>query len=200
MLKKSSPQPSDYLISYLLAASFDSVTLQTGIYGGGLDAGRRGTPTVVCVPRSLEDRIPKDHPLAAIRQMTDQALSALSPLFDQIYSEAAVPPSRRVSPARPSRPGALCHPFRAQALRAPGVSPAVSLVRGPRSERTVWHPTTFTQNRERLLAGDVAEAFFLEVRKQAEAGKLLSRSTSAWTHLGGSRCLAQELPAQAGTG
>jgi IS5 family transposase len=39
----------------------------------------------------------------------------------------------------------------------------------------VWHPTTFTQNRERLLSGEVAEAFFLEVRKQAEAGKLLSR-------------------------
>ena len=39
----------------------------------------------------------------------------------------------------------------------------------------VWHPTTFTKNRDRLLTTAVAEAFFRVIRSQAEAHKLLCR-------------------------
>ncbi|MCH8844873.1 MAG: IS5/IS1182 family transposase, partial [SAR324 cluster bacterium] len=35
---------------------------------------------------SLEERIPADHPLRAIRAMADRALRALSPLFDKLYA------------------------------------------------------------------------------------------------------------------
>lgn len=42
-------------------------------------------------------------------------------------------------------------------------------------DEPVWHPTTFTKNRDRLLTAEVAEAFFCAVRSQAEAHKLLSR-------------------------
>ncbi len=38
----------------------------------------------------------------------------------------------------------------------------------------VWHPTTFTKNRDRLLAGDVAVAFFDAVAAQARQAGLLS--------------------------
>ena len=38
----------------------------------------------------------------------------------------------------------------------------------------VWHPTSFTKNRDRVLTSRVAEAFFAAVLVQAEAGKLLS--------------------------
>ena len=38
----------------------------------------------------------------------------------------------------------------------------------------VWTPTTFTKNRERLLAGDVAQAFFAAVTAQAREAQLLS--------------------------
>ena len=38
----------------------------------------------------------------------------------------------------------------------------------------VWHPTTFTKNRDRLLAGDVAAAFFDAVQAHARAAGLLS--------------------------
>jgi transposase len=124
----------------------------------------------------LEERIPQDHPLRPIRQMTDQALSGLSPLFDQIYSEAgrpSIPPEYllrallvQVPYAIPSEPK-LCEHLQFNLLFRWFV--------GLDLNEPVWHPTTFTQNRERLLAGEVAEAFFLEVRKQAEAGKLLSR-------------------------
>jgi len=38
----------------------------------------------------------------------------------------------------------------------------------------VWDPSTFSKNRERLLACDIAGAFFRSVRSQAEAAKLLT--------------------------
>ena len=37
-----------------------------------------------------------------------------------------------------------------------------------------WVPTVFTKNRERLLAGDIAEAFFAQVRALADRRGLLS--------------------------
>ena len=124
----------------------------------------------------LEERISKDHPLRAIRKMTDQALSALSPLFSKIYSEAgrpSIPPEYllralliQVLYAIPSE-RKLCEHLEFNLLFRWFV--------GLDLNEPVWHPTTFTQNRERLLAGEVAEAFFLAVKKQAEAGKLLSR-------------------------
>lgn len=124
----------------------------------------------------LEDRIPAGHPLRAIRTMTDKALSGLSPLFDEIYSEAgrpSIPPEYllralllQVLYAIPSE-RKLCEHLEYHLLFRWFV--------GLDLNEPVWHPTTFTQNRERLLAGEVVEAFFLEVRKQADAGKLLSR-------------------------
>jgi Transposase domain (DUF772) len=38
----------------------------------------------------------------------------------------------------------------------------------------IWDPTVFTKNRERLLRGDIAPAFFERVRAQAEQRGLLS--------------------------
>jgi IS5 family transposase len=38
----------------------------------------------------------------------------------------------------------------------------------------VWTPTTFTKNRDRLLAGDIAAAFFEAVRLHADSERLLS--------------------------
>ena len=38
----------------------------------------------------------------------------------------------------------------------------------------VWVPTVFTKNRDRLLAGEVAEAFFALVLEQARKKRLLS--------------------------
>ena len=38
----------------------------------------------------------------------------------------------------------------------------------------VWAPTTFTKNRDRLLDGDIAQAFFEAVRLHADTGGLLS--------------------------
>ena len=39
---------------------------------------------------------------------------------------------------------------------------------------SIWDVTVFTKNRERLLDGDIAEAFFQAVLKQARERNLLS--------------------------
>ena len=42
---------------------------------------------------------------------------------------------------------------------------------------SVWDVTVFTKNRERLLDGDIAEAFFQAVLQQARERSLLSDRT-----------------------
>ena len=46
---------------------------------------------------ALEDRIPKDHPLRAIRALADRVLRGMSKQFDGLYSEVgrpSIPPER----------------------------------------------------------------------------------------------------------
>ena len=45
---------------------------------------------------------------------------------------------------------------------------------GLNMDETVWVPTVFTKNRDRLLQGDVAEKFFQLVLTQARVAGLLS--------------------------
>ena len=93
----------------------------------------------------LEERIPEDHPLRAIRKMTDQALSGLSPLFDHIYAQAgrpSIPPEYllralliQVLYAIPSE-RKLCEHLEFNLLFRWFV--------GLDLAEPVWHPTTFT--------------------------------------------------------
>src|SRR5215203_5120498 len=124
---------------------------------------------------SLEARVPVDHPLRAIRRITDRALEQLSSRFGTLY----------VTFGRPSIPPE-------QLLRALLLQ-AVYTIRSERQlmeqidynllfrwfvglgmDDAVWSPTTFSKNRDRLLAGDVAAAFFDAVLIHAETARLLS--------------------------
>ncbi len=124
---------------------------------------------------SPEDRIPADHPLRPIRQMTDAVLARLSPRFDRLYSDIG----------RPSVPPEQL--LRALLLRALYTVRSERLLMeqlqynllfrwfvGLSMDDAVWAPTVFSKNRDRLLAGDIAQAFFLEVRAVARAEVLLS--------------------------
>src|SRR6267142_5988594 len=123
----------------------------------------------------LEQRIPADHPLRPLQAMVDTILGELSPQFDQLYSKVG----------RPSIPPE--HLLRALLLQ---------VLYSVRSERPlmeqldynllfrwfvglamddrIWDATVFTKNRDRLLRGDIARAFFTQVRAQAEQQGLLS--------------------------
>lgn len=124
---------------------------------------------------SPEQRVPSDHPLRAVRRMTDEALRTLSGRFDQLYS----------SIGRPSIPPE--HLLRALLLQVLYSVRSERLLMeqlqynllfrwfvGLAMDDAVWAPTVFTKNRDRLLSGDVAEAFFAAVLEQARAARLLS--------------------------
>jgi transposase len=40
---------------------------------------------------SPEERVGKDHPLRSVREMTDEILGRMSPLFDAMYAEGGRP-------------------------------------------------------------------------------------------------------------
>jgi transposase len=125
---------------------------------------------------TLEDVVPDDHPLRAIRALVDVALEEMRPTLDLLYASAG----------RPSiAPEYLLRAQLAQILYAIGSERRLCeqlrynlLLRwfvGLPMDEPVWHPTTFTKNRDRLLTAEVAETFFSAIRVQAEARKLLSR-------------------------
>ena len=125
---------------------------------------------------SLEDRVPADHPLRAIRTMVDAALAEMSPQLAALYAQRG----------RPSiAPEVLLRAQLIQILYAiPSERRLVEhleynlLLRwfvGLPLDEAVFHATSFTKNRARLLTTEIAEAFFAAIREQAEAHELLSR-------------------------
>jgi transposase len=124
---------------------------------------------------SPEQRVPADQPLRAIRTLTDEALRSLSRRFAGLYSTTGRP---SIPPEQLLRALVLqvLYTVRSERLLMEELNYNL-LFRwfvGLNMDDPVWHPTTFTKNRDRLLAGDVAAAFFDAVRAQARAAGLLS--------------------------
>jgi len=124
---------------------------------------------------SPEQRVPADHPLRVVRQMTDEALRQLSPQFEAIYAKTGRP---SVPPEQLLRALVLqvLYTVRSERLLVEQLEYNL-LFRwfvGLGMDDAVWTPTTFTKNRDRLLAGDIARQFFDAVRTQAQARRLLS--------------------------
>ena len=124
---------------------------------------------------SLEQRVPQDHPLRAIRRITDQALERLSPRFGAMYvhfGRPSIPPERLL---RALLLQAL-YTIRSerQLMEQLDYNLLFRWFVGLGIDDPVWAPTTFTKNRDRLLDGDIAAAFFEAVRLQADTARLLS--------------------------
>src|SRR4051794_14101501 len=124
---------------------------------------------------SLEARVPADHPLRAIRHITDRALERLSPQFGRLYihfGRPSVPPEQ------------LLRALLLQALYT--IRSERQLIEqldynllfrwfvGLGIDDAVWSPTTFSKNRDRLLEGDIAAAFFAAVLIHADTARVLS--------------------------
>jgi transposase len=124
---------------------------------------------------SPEQRVRQDHPLRAIRRMTDQVLAALSPRFAKMYSDIGRP---SIPPEQLLRALLLqtLYTVRSERLLMEEIDYSV-LFRwfvGLGLDEPIWVPTTFTKNRDRLLASDIATAFFEAVLAQATTADLLS--------------------------
>ena len=124
---------------------------------------------------SPEHRVPADHPLRPIRKMTDAALERLSPQFDTMYAEMGRP---SIPPEHLLRAVLLqyLHSIRSERMLIEQLDYNL-LFRwfvGLGLDETIWDHSTFSKNRERLLRGDVATAFFDAVLAEARAHRLLS--------------------------
>lgn len=124
---------------------------------------------------SLEDRVPRDHPLRTVKKLVDGILLELSPRFDAMYARVGRP---SIPPEQLMRALLLqiFYSVRSERLLMEQLDYNL-LFRwfvGLGMDDAVWVPTTFTKNRDRLLSGEVAHAFFVAVRDEARRRKLLS--------------------------
>lgn len=124
---------------------------------------------------SVEDRIPADHPLRTIQTLVNPILVALSPRFQTMYSAMGRP---SIPPERLLRALLLQILFTIRSERQLMEQLNYNLLFrwfvGLNPDDAVWVPTVFTKNRDRLLEGNIAEAFLQEVLKAAEQRGLLS--------------------------
>ena len=124
---------------------------------------------------STEDRIPASHPLRQVRRLADQALDRLNPTFCQLYPEGG----------RPSiPPEQLLLALLLQAIY--GIRSERMLIEqldynllfrwfvGLNPDDPVWHPTTFTKNRDRLLNEELMAKFLELLLAAPEVKPLLS--------------------------
>ncbi len=124
---------------------------------------------------SPEQRIPADHPLRSSREMTDEVLRQLSPRFARLYAKTGRP---SIAPEKLLRALLLQVLYSVRSERLLMEQLEYNLLFrwfvGLSMDDPVWDVTVFTKNRERLLRGDVAEAFFQRVLELARAGQCLS--------------------------
>jgi len=124
---------------------------------------------------SPEQRVPADHPLRSIRQMTDRALAGLSRKFSAMYSATGRP---SIPPEKLLRALLLQVLYTVRSERLLMEQLEYNLLFrwfvGLNMDEPVWVPTVFSKNRERLLEGDIAEKFFGGVLQQAREADLLS--------------------------
>src|SRR3954453_17772417 len=124
---------------------------------------------------SPEQRVPADHPLRPIRRLTDTALTALSPRFALMYSDIGRP---SVAPERLLRALLLQVLYSIRSERQLMEQLDYNLLYrwfvGLNMDDPIWDVSVFTKNRQRLLDGEVAEAFFDAVLAQARHRELLS--------------------------
>ena len=122
-----------------------------------------------------EQRVRQDHPLRTIRRLTDEVLVTLSPRFDRMYSDIGRP---SIPPEQLLRALLLqsLYTVRSERLLMEEIDYSI-LFRwfvGLGMDEEIWSPTTFSKNRDRLLQGDIAAAFFDAVIDQARQADLLS--------------------------
>jgi transposase len=109
----------------------------------------------------LEDLVPAEHPLRAIRELANQQLKSLSRRFETAYSKVgrpSIPPEMLIKASllqalysiRSERQ--LCEQITYNFLYRWFV--------GLKPDDRVWDPTTFTQNRRRFAEHGLMQAFF----------------------------------------
>src|SRR6202035_5585520 len=124
---------------------------------------------------SPEQRVPSDHPLRAVRQITDTILAQLSQLFSKMYSDIG---RRSIPPEKLLRALLLQVLYTVRSERMLMEQLQYNLLFrwfvGLNMDEAVWDVTVYTKNRDRLLEADVAKEFFGLVVAEAKRLNLMS--------------------------
>jgi len=111
--------------------------------------------------------------------MTDEALRELKPRFSRLYAKTG---RRSIAPEKLLRALLLQVLYSVRSERMLMEQLDYSLLFrwfvGLNMDDPIWDVTVFTKNRQRLPAGDIAEAFFAAVLQQARQGICSPMSTS----------------------
>ena len=125
---------------------------------------------------SPEERVPLDHPLRIVRRMTDEALHGLTAQLQSLYSSVGRP---SIAPEKLLRALLLQVFFSVRSERMLMEQLNYNLLFrwfvGLSMDEPVWDATVFSKNRQRLIDGEIAQAFLGEVVEQARQMDLLSQ-------------------------
>jgi transposase len=141
----------------------------------------RGADTFTESPftmRRLEDFVPADHPLRAIRELVNEALVKMDGLFSKMY-EADIKGGRpSIAPEKLLRAMLLQVFYSVRSERQLMEQTHYNLLFrwfiGLAMDDAVWVPTVFSKNRERLIAHDAVIELFNLVLTTAEKNDWLS--------------------------
>src|SRR5271163_415651 len=123
----------------------------------------------------LETRVPKDHPLRAIREIANGALSDLSADFAALYAPIGRP---SIPPEKLLRASLLQAFYTIRSERQLMERLEFDLLFrwfvGLGIDDPVWNHSSFSKNRDRLLDGEIAAKFLAAVLAQPRVKRLLS--------------------------
>jgi transposase len=124
---------------------------------------------------SCEARVPADHPLRPIRAIVDEALEVLSPAFERLYAKIGRP---SIPPEKLLRALLLQAFFTIRSERQLMEQLDYNLLFrwfvGLAMDAPVWDASTYSKNRDRLIAGEVAARFVNAVLQGERVKALLS--------------------------
>jgi transposase len=124
---------------------------------------------------SPESRIPQDHPLRPIKAMVNKVLQELSAQFSKMYSSTGRP---SIAPEKLLKALLLqvLYSIRSERLLVEQLDYNF-LFRwfvGLAIDDPVWDHSSFSKNRDRLIASDIAVKFLNSIKAQAQRAGLLS--------------------------
>ena len=128
--------------------------------------------------RRLEDFVPQNHPLRAVRKMVNLALKNIEPLLSGMYAADIKSGHPAIAPEKLLRAMLLQIFYSIRSERMLMEQTQYNLLFrwfvGLSMDDAVWVPTVFTKNRERLIAHDAVIELFNEVLAIANQNDWLS--------------------------
>jgi len=124
----------------------------------------------------LENRVPTDHPIRKVRKIVDNALEEIDIWFDDLYatdSRPSIPPELLIRTSllqilfTVRSEHQLCERIEYDLMFRWFV--------GLSTDDPMWNHSTFSKNRDRLMASEIDNHLFDAIKKQAYAKQFLSR-------------------------